>query len=95
MIARGRFAAPGPLLLAGAMVLIGGAAELHAQCSMCRTLLATPEGARLAAALRSGIWILLAAPFTVFAVIAVAAVRKQRSRTHIAAALPPPPQLPD
>jgi hypothetical protein len=51
---------------------------LDAQCSMCRTLLETPEGERIAAGLRSGIWILLAAPVGAFAVIAVAAVRSRR-----------------
>jgi hypothetical protein len=59
-----------------AVILCG--VELEAQCSMCRTLLATTEGQRLAAALRSGIWILLVAPFTVFGVIAVAALRSRR-----------------
>ena len=83
MTGQGKLARTGSLLLAGMAVLIAGTAEVHAQCSMCRTLLATPEGARLAAALRSGIWILLAAPFVVFAVIAVAAVRKQRRRIHL------------
>lgn len=51
---------------------------LDAQCSMCRTLLGTPEGEQMAAALRSGIWILLAAPLGAFGVIAVAAVRSRR-----------------
>ena len=51
---------------------------LDAQCSMCRTLLDTPEGERIAAGLRSGIWILLAAPVGAFAVIAAAAVRSRR-----------------
>jgi hypothetical protein len=51
---------------------------LAAQCAMCRTLLATPEGEQIAAALRSGIWILLAAPFSAFAVIAVAAIRSRK-----------------
>jgi hypothetical protein len=55
-----------------------GTPTLDAQCAMCRTLLGTPEGQRMAGALRSGIWILLAAPFGAFAVIAVAAIRSRR-----------------
>jgi hypothetical protein len=47
-----------------------GDVALGAQCAMCRTLLATPEGEQIAAALRSGIWILLVAPFGTFVVIA-------------------------
>jgi hypothetical protein len=45
---------------------------------MCRSLLATPEGQRMAGALRAAIWILLAAPFSVFAVVAWAAVKRKR-----------------
>jgi hypothetical protein len=47
-----------------------------AQCAMCRRALQSPEGQQLAAALRSGILFLLAAPFTVFAVVATLAVRR-------------------
>lgn len=68
-------------LLAWAATLawvLAGSGTLGAQCAMCRTLLATPEGAQMAAALRSGIWILLAAPFAAFAVIAVAACRSRK-----------------
>jgi hypothetical protein len=53
-------------------------AEVQGQCSMCRSLLATPEGQRMAGALRAAIWILLAAPFSVFAVVAWAAVKRKR-----------------
>jgi hypothetical protein len=60
------------------ILLTAKSGVLEAQCAMCRTLLATPEGERIAAALRSGIWILLAAPFGAFAVIAVAAIRSRR-----------------
>ena len=60
------------------ILLTAKSGVLEAQCAMCRTLLATPEGERIAAALRSGIWILLAAPFAAFAVIAVAAIRSRR-----------------
>lgn len=51
-----------------------------AQCAMCRSLLKSPEGQRLIAAFRSGILLLLAAPFVVFATIAVLAVRAQNRR---------------
>jgi hypothetical protein len=57
---------------------VAGAATVEAQCSMCRTLLATPEGERMAAGLRSGIWILLAAPLGAFGVIAAAAIRSRK-----------------
>ena len=78
----------------GVVLVAMASARLQAQCSMCRSLLATPEGERIAAALRSGIWILLAAPFGVFALIAVAAVRSRRrfEATHLPAQ-PPPPHL--
>ena len=55
-------------------------ATLSAQCAMCRQALASPEGRQLAAALRSGIVLLLAAPFSVFAAVAVLAIRGQRRR---------------
>ena len=48
-----------------------------AQCAMCRRALASPEGQRMIAAFRSGILILLLAPFALFAVVAVLAVREQ------------------
>lgn len=51
-----------------------------AQCAMCRTLLQTPEGKQMAAAFRSGILLLLAAPFSIFGVIAALAVKIQRRR---------------
>lgn len=54
---------------------------LEAQCAMCRTLLSTPEGQQLVAGLRSGILLLLAAPFLAFGTVAVLAVRAQR-RQH-------------
>ena len=65
-------------LLIAVVLIAAETGVLQAQCSMCRTLLATPEGERIAAALRSGIWILLAAPFGAFAVIALAAIRSRR-----------------
>jgi hypothetical protein len=54
--------------------MMGDAAS--AQCAMCRRALQSPEGQQLAAALRSGILFLLAAPFAVFAVVATLAVRR-------------------
>jgi hypothetical protein len=51
-----------------------------AQCAMCRRALASPEGQQLIGALRSGILLLLAAPFVVFASVAALAVRAQRRR---------------
>lgn len=56
-----------------------------AQCVMCKTLLATPEGQKLVAALRSGILLLLAAPFAIFGTVATLAVRAQRRRQRLSA----------
>jgi hypothetical protein len=62
-----------------AALVIGQPAAVRAQCAMCRTLLSTPEGQQLVAGLRSGILLLLAAPFVVFATVAVLAIRSQRA----------------
>jgi len=51
-----------------------------AQCSMCRRALQSPEGQQVVAAFRSGILVLLAAPFTLVGVIATLVVRMQRRR---------------
>jgi hypothetical protein len=58
------------------LVVTAPAAE--AQCIMCRTALDTPEGRMMIAALRSGILVLLAAPFAAFGCVAYFAVRSQR-----------------
>ncbi len=55
-------------------------APVEAQCAMCRTALASEEGRTLAAAFRSGILVLLAAPFAAFGVVAVLAARAARRR---------------
>lgn len=65
------------VLLAGAAIA-AFAAPASAQCAMCRTLLQTPEGRHMAAAFRSGILLLLAAPFSIFGIIAALAVRIHR-----------------
>jgi hypothetical protein len=70
--------ARGAALVTTIVLMATCADTLAAQCAMCRTLLATPEGERIATALRSGIWILLAAPFGAFAVIAAAAIRSRK-----------------
>jgi hypothetical protein len=76
--------------LAAALIACAASVTLEAQCSMCRTLLATPEGERIAAALRSGIWLLLAAPFAVFAIVAGAAMKSRRRFEATNQAAPPP-----
>ena len=63
------------LTLLGAILLSG---EVSAQCAMCRRALLSPEGRQMVAAFRSGILVLLAAPFLVFGTVAVLAVRAQR-----------------
>jgi hypothetical protein len=62
------------VVVLAAVWLMGDTAA--AQCAMCRRALDSPEGQQLAAALRSGILFLLAAPFTVFAIVATLAVRR-------------------
>ena len=54
--------------------------QVSAQCAMCRRALESPEGRQMIAAFRSGIFILLAAPVAVFAIVARLAVRMDRAR---------------
>ena len=54
------------------------AAPAAAQCAMCRRALESPEGRQMVAAFRSGILILLAAPFSLFGVITALVVRMRR-----------------
>ena len=63
-----------------AMILIAAPEPASAQCAMCRRALQSPEGQQLVAALRSGILVLLAAPFATFATVAVLAVRSRNRR---------------
>jgi len=65
------------LLLLVIVVLIA-AHPASAQCAMCRRALDSPEGRQMVAAFRSGILILLAAPFAVFGTVAVLAARRFR-----------------
>lgn len=62
--------------------------DASAQCVMCKTMLATPEGQKMVAALRSGVLLLLAAPFAIFGTIATLAVRSKRRRDAAALAGP-------
>src|SRR5438045_4408500 len=55
-----------------------------AQCAMCRRALQSPEGQQMVAAFRSGILVLLAAPFSLVGVIAALVVRMQRARAAAA-----------
>ena len=68
------------LVVAVLVVLLWLPETASAQCAMCRSLLKSPEGQRMLAAFRSGILLLLAAPFAVFATIAILAVRTQGRR---------------
>ena len=74
--------APFTVRVLAAAGLILSEASAWAQCAMCRTALATPDGQRLAGALRSGIVILLIATAAAFGVIAFAAIRSRR-RTEL------------
>jgi len=49
-------------------------------CAMCKRALLSPEGQQMASAFRSGILVLLAAPFSLVAVIATLVVKMQRRR---------------
>lgn len=69
----------------GAFLLIPETAL--AQCAMCRSAFASPEGQQLVAAFRAGILFLLAAPVASFAAVAFLAVRRQRRRDAAGRAL--------
>ena len=71
-----------PVALVAAVVLVT-ATPAAAQCAMCRRALQSPEGQQLIGAFRSGILLLLAAPFTVFAVVATLAVKRFSRRRPI------------
>lgn len=66
------------LLALGFLVLVPETA--FAQCAMCRSAFASPEGQQLVAAFRAGILFLLAVPFASFATVAFLAARRQRRR---------------
>jgi len=74
------------LAVAGAIVAIVLCAPeaASAQCAMCRRALQSPEGQQMVAAFRSGILVLLAAPFSLVGVIAALVVRMQRARAAAA-----------
>ncbi len=67
------------LLLAAAFVLAVAADAALAQCPMCRTAFASPEGQLLAAAFRGGILLLVVVPFAAVATIALLVARKLRA----------------
>ncbi len=77
-----RTATPARLARAAAAAVLATAlpVSLSAQCAMCRSLLSTPEGQQLVDGLRSGILLLLAAPFVAFGTVAFFAVRTERRR---------------
>ena len=60
-----------------------------AQCPMCRRALASPEGQQMVAAFRSGILLLLVAPFALFGTVATLAVRDQKRRNGSVDRRPP------
>jgi hypothetical protein len=68
-------------VLAVVVALVALAAPpASAQCIMCRRALETPEGQQMAAAFRSGILVLLAAPFSLVGIIAGLVVKMQKKR---------------
>lgn len=70
-------------LVAVALLVTAWPAAAGAQCAMCKRALLSPEGQQMVAAFRSGILVLLAAPFTAFAAVAVMAVRMSRRRDRV------------
>lgn len=67
-----------------ALSLLSGAAELEAQCAMCRTaLISSEEGAAMAEKFNKGILFLLGAPFSVALGVAIA-MRRSRRRLQLA-----------
>ena len=67
-------------MVAPIVLVLLSASEASAQCVMCRRALESPEGRQMIAAFQSGILILLAAPFAVFAIVARLVVRLSRLR---------------
>ena len=65
-------------LTLGSLLRTPGAA--FAQCAMCRSAFASPEGQQLVAAFRISILFLLATTFASFATVAFLAVRRQQHR---------------
>lgn len=68
-------------LLWGLAVAVGATllpTDASAQCAMCRRALQSPEGQHMIAAFRSGILLLLVAPFAAFGTVATLAVRARR-----------------
>jgi hypothetical protein len=63
-----------------ALLLLVAVVPADAQCAMCRQALQSPEGRQMIAAFRSGILLLLAAPFAVFGTVATLAVRRFRKK---------------
>jgi hypothetical protein len=76
-MARGKTIAAAAALVA---VVLVAPETAWAQCAMCRRALQSPEGQQMVAAFRSGILVLLAAPFSLVGVIAALVVRMQRRR---------------
>ena len=75
VIDRGKALAVADVMLA---VLVLAPERGLAQCAMCRRALQSPEGQQMVAAFRSGILVLLAAPFSLLGVIATLVVRMRR-----------------
>ena len=62
------------------VTIVAAAAPADAQCMMCRRALQSPEGRQMIGAFRSGILVLLAAPFAVFGTVATLAIRRFRRK---------------
>ena len=83
--AQGKVAAA---IAAAAIVMLVPAPALAQGCAMCKRALSSPEGQQMVAAFRSGILVLLAAPFSLVAVIATLVVRMNRRFSRDAAEPP-------
>ena len=67
--------------LAVAVLVLCWPEPAAAQCAMCRRALQSPEGQQMVAAFRSGILLMLAAPFSLVGIIAALVVKMQRRRS--------------
>ena len=65
-------------------VVIAPSPALAQGCAMCKRALMSPEGQQMAAAFRSGIFVLLAAPFSLVAVISALVIRMFKARAGAA-----------
>jgi hypothetical protein len=80
-MARGSARVAGVALVVAALALTWPSPAFAQGCAMCKRALLSPEGRQMVAAFRSGILVLLAAPFSLVGIIAALIVKMQRRRS--------------